>query len=159
MKNFKKYENNFDEITTFNSFFFQPTLISKRLIFPYFNIGISNHELNPIDEILHIDYCYIVIEDAIQFTSDAIEKIDKDIIYLGGVNIETNKHLELSYYCSKKYLVIPDNFCVKKYNPYNLQDSFWYPIDTSNHKKNILSNKIEFIKQVNENFGDSNLGI
>lgn len=131
------YENNFDEVTTFESFYKNILSRNGNIIFPYINVGISSHELNPSDELMHISMCYIVCIDAVIHTinNDIVsfisqsDKAKKKVVYLGGVDLEKGIHTELEIYCKKVYLQTLDNT--------KLQKHFWIPVKGLNSAMNM----------------------
>lgn len=132
------YENNIDEITTFESVYKNVVHIKDHIIFPYISVGVSNHDLNPSNKLMHIDKCYIVCEFAkihtinseiINEINDA-EKLDLVVVYLGGVNLDKNIYTEMVIYCKKMYLQTLENS--------KIQEGFWRTSDFNSTNATIV---------------------
>lgn len=137
------FENDFDQVTTFESFYKNVLNNNGNIIFPYINVGVSSHKLNPSNELQYLDRCYIVCIDAIihKINENLIcpiaegEKLHKNVVYLGGVDIEKGIHTEIVIYCKKVYLETLDDS--------RLQGNFWIPIQTPNSSSNMNKDEVD----------------
>jgi hypothetical protein len=112
-------------------------------VFPYINIGISNHPLNASKEHLHIDKAYIVCINACinkingeltnKCQSETNSKFQK--IGLSGVELDNFMHIELEIICEKVFLQTLPNSQLRK--------TFWIPQNTPNTEANMNKQDVE----------------
>jgi hypothetical protein len=137
------FEEQFEEVDTFEAYF--KNSINKKgvLIIPYINVGVSCHPLNPAKELLYIDKSYIVcinfcinkingelIDDCIGW-----EQSGHKIIGLSGIDLSKNKHTEQKILCEKAFLqILPES---------KIRKDFWVPLKTPNFLSNMDANEVE----------------
>ncbi len=136
------YRDDFEEVVTFESFYKNVLKGNGNIIFPYINVGVSLHELNRSDEIQHIDRSYIIFIDAIiekinkiKYEISEQEKSGRKILYIGGVDIETDIDTEITIYCKDVYLQTLDDSQLRK--------EFWLPIETPYFPMNMNPGVVE----------------
>ncbi len=137
------WEQKFDEVDTFEAFYKNVIHCNGILIFPYSNVGVSYHPINPSKEHLHIDKAYIVCLNA------CINKINGDptnncknyiaanfqTIGLSGVDLNKHMHVELEILCEKIFLqTLPES---------QLRKEFWIPEKTPNSESNMDKKEVE----------------
>lgn len=131
------WKEKLDEVDTFESFY--KNVIDKKgvIIFPYINAGISYHPMNPTKEHLVVDRSYIVCINACVkkvngLEVDACRHLNLDnpiVLLLSGVNLETDRHTELTILCKEAYWeTLPDSQIRKEY---------WIPAQTPNSPPNM----------------------
>lgn len=137
------WEQNFDEIDTFEAFYKNVIHHDGNLIFPYINIGVSYHPFNPSKEHLHIDKAYIVC------LNSCINKINGvptnncknytvanfQTIGLSGVNLNKSSHIELEIFCEKVFLQTLPNSKLRK--------DFWIPERMPSFEMNMNEKEVE----------------
>jgi len=133
------FEDKFDEIDTFEAFFKVFFLKGDRLLIPYINVGVSNHPLNPSEELLHLDFCYVICLDIALIKCNSEIILDNtlgkvgtyDFVYLGGTNLNENVNVEYQVLCRKAFIQILENT--------KMLASFWIP-----PRQNVISNMSSF---------------
>lgn len=130
------YEDNFDEVVTFESYFKGYILKDNNVLMPYINIGVSEHALNVSKNLLHLDYSFVVCIDValMKYNGKIIydEILGKfgsyQIVYLGGTDLEIGANVEYQVICRKAFLQITEK--TKSSN------EFWVPTNTTNFNMN-----------------------
>ena len=98
-------------------------------IFPYINVAVSNHPLNPSNQLKHIDRSYIVCIDGClnRINGQPTEycktfEVDKlKCAGLSGFDLNKSLHIELDIYCKQVFLqTLPDSL---------LSVDFWVPVN------------------------------
>lgn len=132
------YKEHVDEIDTSDAYFGTIILFNEKMLVPYINLGISNHDLNRDDILKHINFCYIVF-------------IDIDYLKIDGNIIKDNL---LDKYDSIKSIYLGGDDLLKKQNIYDIEvqaknsflqliydskinENYWVPIETPNFKRNM----------------------
>lgn len=147
-----EYTENFDEITTFESFFKSTLMKGENFMIPYINVGISDHPLNPSNNLLHLNYSYIVCTGVlfIKYNGNIIYdetygKFDTcQIVYLGGTDLSINVNIEYQVICKNAFLQINEKTKLSK--------EFWVP--TQSAKNNMDKQEVEdffLLKNLPEN--------
>lgn len=137
------YEKDFNNVSTFAAFYKNIIRKNGNIIFPYINVNVFSHVLNPSNVGENIDRCYIICEDAViyKINQDIIatlsdkEKLGKTIIFPGGLDIEKGIHTEMEIYCKRAYLYLLEDSKLRK--------EFWIPIQTSNFKINMSPDEVD----------------
>lgn len=138
-----KYEDQFDEVDTFEAFYKNIIYKNKILVIPYINVGVSRHPLNPTSEQLYLNKAYVVCIDAnINKVNGVLTQkriidnpLDYITIHLGGVDVDQNRHIELEVSCKTVYLqILPDSL---------MRKAFWIPVDTPNFRSNMNPQEVK----------------
>jgi len=137
------FEYFFDEVDTFEAFYKNVINRNKCLVFPYVNIGISNHPLNLSKEHLHIDKAYIICVNACinkingKVTNECKNEENKNFQAIGLSGVDLNKflHVELEIICEKVFLqTLPKS---------QLRKGFWIPQKTPNSEMNMNTQDVQ----------------
>jgi hypothetical protein len=131
------YQEAFDEVVTFEAYFKEYVISNEGLIIPYINIGVSNHPLNESNELMHLNYSYVVCKGIALVKLNGKMILDNmelqfgefKITYLGGVNLKTQEGCEFQVLCKKAYLQTVSRTVMRK--------NFWIPVNRPTLKSNM----------------------
>ncbi|KQT27031.1 hypothetical protein ASG22_20460 [Chryseobacterium sp. Leaf405] len=132
------YNQNLDEIDTSEAYFGKIILFNEKMLVPYINLGISNHDLNRGDMLKHINFCYAVFIDIDYLKIDdklmkdnLLDKYDsKSSIYLGGDDLLKNQNIYGIEIQAK------NAFLQLRYDS-KITENYWLPVETPNFKRNM----------------------
>jgi len=112
----KKITERIDEIDSFESKFKGVVLKNNNLIIPYFNLGVSQHPLNEMNDLKYLNFSYIVCLNVSYLAGwSEEERIDVVIIdgikkeqvyYFGGENLDDKNSIfnDFKICCKEIYL-------------------------------------------------------
>jgi hypothetical protein len=137
------FEEAFDEVATFESYYRGYILKEGNFLMPYINVGVSEHPLNPSRDLLHIDYSYVVCldvalikyNDELVFDNTSLKFGEYRFVYLGGINLNVNAGTEFQILCKKPFLQIMDYSQLSK--------EFWAPNQRPNRNSNMNSQEVD----------------
>jgi hypothetical protein len=131
------WEENIEEIDTFEAFYKNVIHRNNILIFPYINIGVSNHPINPSKDQLYISKAYLIFMNAcinkvngiVEMGCDKfIGKIFKQID-ISGIELEKDKHIAQKIFYERAFLqTIPLS---------QMRKEFWIPARQPNFEANM----------------------
>ncbi|KAA5533744.1 hypothetical protein F0919_14525 [Taibaiella lutea] len=142
------YQENLEEIHTFESYFGKTILSNKCLIMPYVNLGISDHELNPSSKMKYIDYCYVIALDFLFLKKNSdilLNNLNQEYdstksIYLGGNDLIGDQGIfDIEFQSKKSFTQVVEG--------YQLSSEQWLPVQTPNFKANMNPERIESFVQ------------
>ncbi|MBT1705809.1 hypothetical protein [Chryseosolibacter indicus] len=137
------YENSFEQIVTFEGYYKSYLLNKEAMVIPYVNIGISNHPLNPSNQLKHLNFGYIIYFDialvkynnTIIFDNTELKYGSYTFYYSGGINLDLHAGTEFQILAKKARLQTTDKM--------QLSDSFWVPYDTTAQKSNMSNSDVD----------------
>ena len=116
------YDTSMDEIHSFESFFGRIFNENNDIKIPFVNLGISDHPVNPSNELKYIDKSYLVFKDVASISENydvsAVEDTSFVTYYFGGLDME-GIHREFQVKCKNAYLELT--------NDYRLSSTMWQP--------------------------------
>lgn len=130
------FTNNLDEIDTADSYFGKIFIQDSKMLIPYINLGISNHELNPEKKLKYIDFSYLVLDKInylkINNTKELINDrcIDGESLYFGGSSLyDGNEIIEFEVQARHVFLQIAEEA--------RISENLWIPRITPVYEPNL----------------------
>jgi len=132
---FMIYYDKFDGIHTYKGFFYNPFTNGKNFVFPYLNVGVTSHPLNPTERLRYLNQCYLVLLDSILVgpeeqvgltaTDYLVDDNGRILDFVGGVYIDMNEKTDIGFRL-KNFFVQTDDILAK------MRDEGWH-MDEINH--------------------------
>jgi len=146
------FEDNIDEIHSFDAYYRNVVLSNNNLVIPYINLGVSQHQVNPTSDLMFIDFALMIFEKVtyldVFISGKRYKVIDqgkepRSVYHFGGTYLDFNKgifnDMEI---CSKKvYLQLLATSILSK--------DMWRPIDSSKAKSNMGHLDVEYFFETN----------
>jgi hypothetical protein len=134
-----------NELHSFDGYYKNVILNNNNLIIPYINLGISNHEINPSQDLYFLNFAYLIFEK-VNFLTVYINKkrlfiINRhhsdEIHNCGGAYLDYEKAVfnDMEICSEKSYL--------QTLKMSEISNKMWLPVDTPKYKINMNQNEVE----------------
>lgn len=139
------FDNEVQEIHSFDAYYKNVILRNNNLVIPYINLGISRHAINSSEEMLFLNFAYMVFVDINYLDvyvnnkrSQVINRlISLELYHFGGNYLDYNESVfnDIGISCNKVFLQTLDNT--------QLSNQMWIPIVLPNFKMNLEMEKVD----------------
>lgn len=111
------YKNNLDEIHSADAYYRNVFFKDSVLIIPYINLGISNHKINETNNLMYINFAYMIFTNVCYLK--VYEKNDLVVnncsenfpsYYFGGYNFDNSVFVDMEIKAQNAYIQLVENY-------------------------------------------------